>query len=152
MVRQRLCAQYTGAVFLYHADAEVDRALAIATAVALASLALFTLWLTAIAPRRPGRRRRAAGVALALAGAGIGAFAAMWAIPWSEGEDEPAFLWWVLLLTVAAAFFLAPVPAFMAFFREEGRLAGAAIGLSLVLPVLFVAGLVACGITDACFH
>jgi hypothetical protein len=37
-------------VFLYHADAEVDRALAIATAVGLATLALLTLWLTAIAP------------------------------------------------------------------------------------------------------
>jgi hypothetical protein len=31
------------AVLLYHADAEVDRALAVTTAVALAALAIFTL-------------------------------------------------------------------------------------------------------------
>jgi drug/metabolite transporter (DMT)-like permease len=140
------------AVFLYHADAELDRALAIATAVALAALAVFTLWLTAIAPRKPGRPRRATAVALALAGAGIAAFVAMWAIPWSESEDEPPLLWWTLFVILAGAVFLAPAPAFVAFSRREGRLAGIAIGMSLVLPVLFVAGMIACGITDACFH
>jgi hypothetical protein len=140
------------AVLLYHADAEVDRALAIATAIALAALAVFTLWLMAIAPRQPGRSRRAAGVALALVGAGIGAFIALWAIPWSESEDESPWAWSILFLVVASAFFVAPVPAFMAFFREEGRLAGAAIGLSLLLPALFVAAMIACGVTDACFH
>ncbi|MGH3081766.1 MAG: hypothetical protein ACRDNH_11630 [Gaiellaceae bacterium] len=76
----------------------------------------------------------------------------MWTIPWSEGEDELPVLWWALFLVVVGSFLLAPVLAFMAFSRQEGRLAGAAIGLSLVLPALFVAVLVACGITDACFH
>jgi hypothetical protein len=84
--------------------------------------------------------------------AGIGALIALWAIPWSENEGESMYAWSFLFIVVAAAFFLAPVPAFMAFFRQEGRLAGAAIGLSLVLPALFVAAMIACGVTDACFH
>lgn len=144
--------QYTTSVFAYHADAEVNRALAIATAVALVALAVFTLWLMAIARRAPGRSHRAAAIALALAGAGIAAFIALWTIPWSEDSDEVPVLWVVLAVLVAAAFFFAPLPAFVAFFREEGRLAGAAIGLSLVLPALFVAAMIACAATDACFH
>jgi hypothetical protein len=87
-----------------------------------------------------------------LAGVGIAAFIALWTIPWSEAEDEPALLWWFLFVAVATAFTVAPFPAFAAFAREEGRLAGLAIGVSLVLPALLIAGLVACGITDACFH
>jgi hypothetical protein len=140
------------AVLLYHADAELDRVLAIAVAVSLGALAAFTVLLIAVAPREPGRSRRAAGIALALAGAGIVSYLALWVIPWSDSEYEPPVVWWTLFLLVAAAFLLAPVPAFMAFARKEGWLAGAAIGLGLVLPALLVAGLVACGITDACFH
>jgi hypothetical protein len=86
-----------------------------------------------------------------MASAGIGAFIALWAIPWSETDEEPPFIWWFLFVAVVASFF-APAPALIAFARQEGRLAGAAIGLSLVLPVLVIAGLVACGVTDACFH
>jgi hypothetical protein len=137
-------------VLLHHADAEVDRALAIAIPTALFAVFLFSVCLMAIAPRNPTRRRRAAAIAFLLAGLGA-AFVALLTIPWFT-EEEATFAWWILALAVAAGFLLAPVPAFVAFFREEGRLAGAAIGLSLVLPALFIAWMVACGITDACFH
>jgi hypothetical protein len=83
------------AVFLYHADAELDRVLAIAVAVSLGALAAITVLLIAVAPRKPGHSRRAAGIALALAGAGIVSYLALWVIPWSDSE-EPPVVWWTL--------------------------------------------------------
>jgi hypothetical protein len=145
-------SQYMRPVLLYHADAEVDRALAIAIPTALFAVFLFSVCLMAIAPRDATRRRRAAAIAFLLAGLGIAAFAALVTIPWFTEEEEATLAWWILALVVAAGFLLAPVSAFVAFFREEGRLAGGAIGLSLVLPALLIAWMVACGITDACFH
>jgi hypothetical protein len=139
-------------VFLYHADAEVDRALAIAIPIALLAVCIVTVWLTAIAPRDPTRQRRATGVALLLASAAIGAFLALLTIQWFTEEEDATIAWSIFAVVAAAGALLAPLPAFLAFLREEGRLAGAAVGLSLVLPALFIAWVIACGITDACFH
>jgi drug/metabolite transporter (DMT)-like permease len=151
VVRQRLCAQYTDVLLSYHAEAEADRGLAIAAVVVVAAVALFSVWLITIAPRRPDRRRGATAVALALLGVGVAALAATWAIP-PEYDEEPPAVWGLLWVAIASAFLIAPVVAFVGFFREEGRLAGAAIGLSLVPIAVFVAGFVACGITRSCFH
>jgi hypothetical protein len=115
------------AVFLYHADAELDRVLAIAIAVSLGALAAITVLLIAVAPRKPGHSRRAAGIALALAGAGIVSYLALGVIPWSDSE-EPPVVWWTLFLLVAAAFLLAPVPAFR---RTPARKAGLPAGQSV---------------------
>jgi FtsH-binding integral membrane protein len=139
-------------VLLYHADAEVDNALAIAIPIALVAVCIFSVGLIAIAPRNPTRHRRATGVAVVLAGSGLAALAVLLAIPWFTADETPTLAWSILALFVVTGFFLAPLSAFVAFFREEGRVAGAAIGLSLVLPALLVAFMVACGVTDACFH
>jgi hypothetical protein len=63
-------SQYKRPVLLYHADAEVDRALAIAIPTALFAVFLFSVCLMAIAPRDPTRRRGAAAIAFLLAGMG----------------------------------------------------------------------------------
>lgn len=139
-------------VLLYHADADVDRALAIAIPTALFAIFIFSVWLMAMAPRNPTRHRRATAIAFVLAGSGIAALVALLTIPWFTEDEEATPAWWILVVVLGAGFFLSPLPAFLAFFREEGRLAGAAVGLSLVLPALFVAWIAACGITDACFH
>jgi CDP-diglyceride synthetase len=154
VVRQRLWTQYTQAVVLsYHADAEADRALVIAAAVTLLVLAAFTLWLVARARRRPGRRPSLSVVTFALVGLAAVAYGALWAL--DRGEDnpvDPPFWWWAIFVSFAGSALLAPFIAFRAFGREEGRLAGLAVGVSLLFPALYVAGYVGCAFTEACFH
>jgi cytochrome bd-type quinol oxidase subunit 2 len=154
VVRQRLCTQYTQALVLaYHADAEADRALAIAAAVTLLILAAFTLWLAARAPRRPDRRAVASIATFALVGLAAAAYAALWALDrGQENPEEPPFWWWAIFVAFAGGALLSPLPAFKAYARREGRLAGVAVGLSLLFPALYVAGYVSCAFTDACFH
>jgi CDP-diglyceride synthetase len=140
-------------VLAYHADAEADRALVIAAAVTLLVLAAFTLWLAARARRQPGRRPSLSVVTFALVGLAAVAHAALWAL--DRGEDNPAdppFWWWPIFVSFAGGALLAPFVAFRAFGREEGRLAGVAVGASLFFPCLYVAGYIACGVTEACFH
>jgi hypothetical protein len=117
-------------------------------AVAFASagivLAIFTLWLIAIAPRDRGRPRTYSVASLSLLAAGVVTFAAAYALPvhWFN----------VLFFAATASMLFAVVPAAVGFFREEGKLAAAAIGLSLAFPTLVVAGLAGCAATDGCFH
>jgi hypothetical protein len=128
-------------------DASVPR-VAVALAIAVVLVSAFTLWLITIAPRDPARRRTLSVASLSLLAAGVVAFAA--AAPVEEGPDEPEWLG-VLIFCAIAAMLLAVVPAVAAFFREEGKLAGAALGLSAAFPVLVVAGLISCAIADGCF-
>jgi hypothetical protein len=153
VLRQRLWAQYTQATVLaYHADAEANRALAIAVAVTLPVLAGVTLWLVRRARRNPVRGRTASILTLALIGLATAAYAALWAFEPADTPEEPPLLWWAILVTFFAGVAVAPFTAFEAFVRREGRLAGIAVGLSLVYPTLYLAGFVACAFTDACFH
>lgn len=140
-------------LLLYHADAELERVLNGLTIGAFAVLAIPAALLIAFAPADDRGRRVNAKVALGLAEIGIGAHVALQFM-----SDESWDTGWrlqlacVLFYTRMASFFLAAPLALAAFFRGQGRLAGVALASSLVLPVLLVAWILACGITDACFH
>jgi drug/metabolite transporter (DMT)-like permease len=140
-------------VLAYHADAEADRALAIAAAVTVLVLAAFTLWLVARARHVPGRRPSLSVVTFALVGLAGVAYAALWAL--DRGEENPAeppLWWWAIFASFAGGALLAPLVAFRGFSHGEGRLAGVAVGLSLLFPALYVAGYIGCAFTEACFH
>lgn len=124
----------------------------IATVATIVVLAILTLWLIAIAPRDPERRRRFTGIAAALFGFAATAVAASYLAAATDEVATSAPAAAFLFTIGGAAFLAAPVAAFIAFFREEGRLAAAAIGLTLLVPALAGAWLFACMVTDGCFH
>ena len=146
--------QYTHAVpFLYHADAELERVQNGLTIGAVVILGIAAVLLLSLTPDEDRGRRRTAKIALTIAIVGIGANVALrfmtdesWDTGWKLQLASALFL------TQTASFFLAAPLALTAFFRRQGKLAGAAVASSLVLPLLFVAWVLACGITDACFH
>jgi hypothetical protein len=140
----------------YDADDEIDRVVVIGEivlGVVLIVIGLALMRRLQGAPER-GRNRwaRRAAVVVAL---GIGAYALGRLIP--DDSDQP-------LLALAIALFLVtwlvgvagPVLAVFGLdlvrYQGERRLAVAAFVASLVLPGIFVANVVACAVTDACFH
>jgi hypothetical protein len=140
-------------VLAYHADAEVDRLADSLTIGALVILSVVAVPLIGRAPEQVGRGRLTAQVALMLALLGIAAHVALQFMPdesWDTGRRLQ--LAWGAFLVRLSSFLLAPPLALTAYLRGQGRLAGVALALSLVLPALLVVWFVACGVTDACFH
>jgi hypothetical protein len=117
-------------------------------AIWIALVAAITLRLIAIAPRDPGRRRTTSVLSLSLLAIGVIGFVA--AAPVEEGPDEPEWLG-TLIAGAFASLLLAVVPALTGFYREEGKLAGLALGLSSALPAAIVVGYIACFVTRDCF-
>ena len=144
----------------YHADDEIARAVAkgeIVIGAVLVAIGITLLLRLRGAPA--GRRNRWARAACVVAGTGIAAYAVSRSLPTGE-EDDPSDL----LIGFALAIFLlewligivGPVLAIQGLgrVRYEGErgLAVAAFVASLVLPGIFFANLIACAVTDACFH
>lgn len=136
---------------LYHADAELADAMNIAVAVGIAILGIIGLVAIGSARRDhpPGRSTR---VSLVVSGAGIAAVLVSRLLPNESDEDVWVAIGVGLAILIFLAFIVAPSFAIPAYLNGRGRLAAVALTLSLVLPMLFVAWAVACGVTDACFH
>jgi hypothetical protein len=121
---------------------------AVELAIWIAVVAAITLRLIVIAPRDPGRRRTSAVLSLSLLAIGVIGFVA--AAPVEEGPDEPEWLG-TLIAGAFASLLLALVPGLAGFYREEGKLAGLALGLSSALPAAIIVGYIACLVTGDCF-
>ena len=147
-------------VLAYHADDEIARAVAIGEIVLAVILAVVGLAvLRSLRGAPSGGRNRWARAASIVAGIGIAAYVVSRIIP-SGDEDDPRDV----VIGLALALFLlewligivGPVLAIQGLGRVrydgERRLAAAAFVASLVLPAIFFANVIACAVTDACFH
>lgn len=141
----------------YHADDEIARVETVGyvvLGVLLAVVGFVLMWRIRGAPRGRNRLARLAAVVAAI---GIGAYGLL---RWAPLDDDPsgvalALLYLVLLLPFVAGV-AGPVLAVTGLGRVamhgERSLAVLAFVSSLVVPGLFVVSVVACVITDACFH
>jgi hypothetical protein len=141
----------------YHADDEIARDVArgeIALAIALIVIGIALM-------RRlegaPAGRNLLARIASAVSAIGIAAYVLNRAIPY--GDDPKGALVTLglsLLFVEFAAGVIGPILGIRALqcvrTKGERRLAVLAFVTSLVLPGLFAANVVACAVTDACFH
>jgi hypothetical protein len=145
-------------VLAYHADDEIARAVAtgeIVIGVLLVVIGIALLWRLRGAPA--GGRNGWARAAAAVASVGIAAYLLYHFIPESDDPSNAVLgLFYALLLLMMAVGVGAPFVAILGLgnVRDSGerRLAVAAFVASLVLPGIFFANLVACAVTDACFH
>ena len=145
-------------VLAYHADDEIARAVAngeIVIGALLVVIGIALLWRLRGAPA--GGRNRMARIAALVVGIGIAAYVLYRVIPY--GDDPSSALvglgFGLLLLMLAAGVggpFLGILGLEQVRHSGERHLAVAAFVASLVLPGIFFANLIACVVTDACFH
>jgi hypothetical protein len=146
------------AVLAYHADDEIARA--VATGKIVAGVLLVFIGIALLLRLRgasAGGRNRMARVATLVVGVGIAAYVLYRVIPYGDDPNDALVgLGYLLLLLMLGVGVGGP---FLAIFgleevRNSGEslLAVAAFVASLVLPGIFFANLIACAVTDACFH
>ena len=142
----------------YHADDEITRVVTIGEVflgMALVVIGLALMHRLQGAPE--GGRNRWARRAAVVVGLGIAAYVLHRAIPYGDDPSDPLVGLAVGLLLLMLA--VGVVGPFFAIWGLEGvrqsgerRLAVVAFVASLVLPGIFLANVVACAVTDACFH
>jgi hypothetical protein len=144
-----------GPLLAYHADAEIARAETIARIVLFVLIALVGLTVgLARQPELPGRNLRAR-LALGIAAVGIVSWLLWRLVPNEAGAGGSVAAWYVLSSVTMLAAIAAPAVAITAFHHragDEGWLTAAALTASLVLPAAGIGNIVACMVTDACFH
>ena len=142
----------------YHADDEIARALAVGEVVIGALLILIGVaLLRRLRGAPPGGRNPTARAAAVIAVIGVAAYLVYHFLP---DEDDPSDalvgLGFALLLMMLAVGVVGPFVAIWGLERVmtsgERRLAVAAFVASFVLPGIFFANVIACAVTDACFH
>jgi uncharacterized membrane protein YbjE (DUF340 family) len=144
-----------GLLLGYHADAEIARAETIARIVLFVAIALLGLTVGLVRrPELPGRNLRAR-LALGIAAVGIAAWLLWRLVPNEAGAGGSATAWYALSSITMLAAVSAPAVAIAAFHHRAGDerwLTAAALSASLVLPAAGIGSIVACMVTDACFH
>lgn len=148
-----------GPVLAYHADDEIARAVTTGEIVIAAILVVIAIALLLRLRGAPTEgRNRMARIAATVAAIGIGAYVAAYrVIPYGDDPgDALVALGFGLLMLMLAVGVVGPFLAILGLerVRESGErvLAVAAFVASLVLPGIFVANVIACAVTDACFH
>lgn len=147
-----------GPALAYHADDEIARAVTTGEIVIAAILVVIAIALLLRLRGAPteGRNRRAR-TAAAVVGIGLATYVVNRLIPYSDdpGEATLALLTVFYVLTFAVGV-IGPFLAILGLeqVKQSGErvLAVAAFVGSLVLPGIFVANVIACAVTDACFH
>jgi hypothetical protein len=145
-------------VLAYHADDEIARAVAIGEIVIGALLVVIGIaLLRRLRGAPPGGRNPTARAAAVIAAIGVAAYLVYHFLP---DEDDPSDallgLGYALFLLMLAVGVVGPFVAIWGLERVkasgERRLAVAAFVANLVLPGIFFANVIACAVTDACFH
>lgn len=147
-----------GLPLAYHRDDEIDRVVAMGEiAVGLVLLVIGIALMRRLEDAPVGGPNRLARFAALVVGIGIAAYALGRALP--DGDELSGALLALaaaLLLIVFVVGLVGPILATFALDRVrsdgEGRLAVVTFVASLALPGIFVANVVACYVTDACFH
>jgi hypothetical protein len=141
----------------YHADDEIARDVAIGEVVLAVVLIVIGIALMRRLEGAPSGKNRRARLAAAVVAGGILAYALNRAIPYGDDPNGVLVALGLSLFLIEYAVGIAgPFLAILALerVRHEGerRLAVLTFTASLVLPGIFVANVVACALTDACFH
>ena len=146
------------AVLAYHADDEIAHAVTTGKIVLGVVLVLIGVALLLRLRGAPALgRNRMARIAALVVGIGIAAYVLYRVIPYGDDPgDALVGLGYGLLLLMMAVAVGGPFLAILGLERVkhsgESLLAVAAFVASLVLPGIFFANLIACAVTDACFH
>jgi hypothetical protein len=147
-----------GPALAYHADDEIARAVAIGEIVIAAILVVIAIALLMRLRGAPTEgRNRMARIAATVAAVGIAAYVANRVIPYGDDPgDALLVVLFALLMLMLAVGVAGPFLAILGLERVrtsgERVLAVAAFVASLVLPGIFIANVIACAVTDACFH
>jgi hypothetical protein len=141
----------------YHAEDEIARDVARGEIVLAFVLIVIGIALMRRLEGAPPGRNHVARVAAAVAAVGIAAYALNKLIPYGDDPNGALVTLGLSLFFVEFAVGLVgPVLAILGLQAVRGngerRLAVVAFIISLVLPGIFAANVVACAVTDACFH
>ena len=141
----------------YHADDEIARDVARGEIVLAIVLIVIGIALMRRLEGAPAGRNLVARIAAAVSAIGIAAYALNRAIPYGDDPNGALVALGLTLLFVEfAAGVVGPILGIRAlqYVRTKGerRLAVLAFVTSLVLPGIFAANVLACALTDACFH
>jgi hypothetical protein len=141
----------------YHADDEIARDVARGEIVLAFVLIVIGIALMRRLEGAPSGRNLVARIAAAVVAVGIVAYALNRVIPYGDDPNKALVTLGISLLLVEfAAGVVGPILGIRALqyvrSRGERRLAVLAFVMSLVLPGILAANVVACAVTDACFH
>lgn len=141
----------------YHADDEIARDVARGEIVLAVVLIVIGIALMRRLEGAPSGRNLFARIAAAVVAIGIAAYALERAIPYGDDPNGALVTLGISLFFVEfAAGLVGPILSIRALqyvrYKGERRLAVMTFVASLALPGIFAANVVACAVTDACFH